>query len=83
MKTDPEKEAAEKCLAECLVKLGDHFDAVQILATLADNDGSNATLSFYEGRGNVLARVELARRLVIQSDEKIKQRVRDDMKLPE
>lgn len=48
-----EREALEKMMEECLAKLGEHFDAVQILATRHEDKKSE---SIHKGTGNWYAR---------------------------
>lgn len=43
------------------LQLGEHFDAVQIMATLCDKDG---TRSYYRGAGNWFARQGLAHEFI-------------------
>lgn len=50
-------------VAKFAVDLGEHFDAVQIMACVCDEDG---TSSFFRGSGNWFARQGLAHEFVAQ-----------------
>lgn len=56
------------------LRLHEHFDTVQILATRFHNDGT--TSAFEVGRGNWYARQGQARTWITQDDENTREQVR-------
>lgn len=62
-------------------ELGEHFDAVQILACGADPDrGGGTYFRVYEGSGNWFARVQMARDFVeIDAAQRIAESISDEL----
>jgi hypothetical protein len=56
--TEKEKEEGQLIVEECLKKIGEHFEVVQIMAS--NCDGVNGTNILYKGAGNYYARLGMA-----------------------
>lgn len=61
------QDEAFKLLDETSLKLGEHFDSIQILATYTEQSSS---YSFMAGAGNFYARLELARSFIRKDEMK-------------
>ena len=55
--SESEKVLATESVSKALLILGEHFDAVQILATVSDGDGTERS---FKGSGNWYARQGMA-----------------------
>lgn len=65
-----EKAQRDKALDDAVLILGEHFDAVQIMATAEKDDGSQASCLSQAGYGNMYARIEICREFVMIQEEK-------------
>lgn len=63
------REEAEKLVQETAAKLGEHFDAVQILASFNEEAESNG---LFHGTGNWYARIGMAREFVLFDEGQIR-----------
>lgn len=59
--TDEEKQNLWDLITSATEKLGEHFDAIQILASMSEEDG---TRTFFHGAGNWYARRGMAQEFV-------------------
>jgi len=53
---DKEKERIKGIVDECVAKIGEHVDAVQVIVSLHNNDIKN-TMSYEKGSGNFHTRI--------------------------
>lgn len=74
-----EKEQRDKALNDAVLLLGEHFDAVQIMATALKSDGSQDSLLSQAGHGNVYTRIGICREWVIIQEEKTRIETREEM----
>jgi hypothetical protein len=72
-------EADMKLLEEAAAKLGEHFDAVQILATRHDHE-LDGTVNVSFGMGNFFARYGHCRDWVVSQEERTRADVREEGK---
>lgn len=65
------RQERQKIVDECLTKLGEHFDAVQVLACWQQEDGSGSTNQIYSGRGVWHARLGMTQHFqdICKSDD--------------
>lgn len=75
--TEEQRLAARQRIDKVLEELGEHFDSVQILASVthAHGDGGG-TSTIARGSGNFMARIQHAREWVEDYDTDRKERVR-------
>ena len=61
-------------------ELGEHFDSVQIIATIQNSDESEVDTSMSSGSGSLYARLAATREWVITQDEYVRAKARSDWK---
>ncbi len=62
------REEEEKIIDECLAKLGEHFEAVQILATY--DEPERQTGMYARGVGNWYSRIGMAREFLVSDQSR-------------
>jgi hypothetical protein len=74
--TDDLKNKQNELVQECVNKLSEYFDSVQIICTAHDDNGDGSTWVRCKGHGNYYSRVAVCREFVLKADEQSREEVR-------
>lgn len=67
MSDNPEQEAIGKLVGDCVARLGEHVESVEILVTYRNKDGNES--GYHKGSGNWYARYGQLREAMLVWDE--------------